>query len=146
MEACGGCSGVWRRVEGCGGGVVVCGGVWRWCSGVWRWCSGVWRWCSGVWRWCSGVWRCVVVFGGGVVGGGVVKKPPAPSLASTSQPGCAVLCHGVWVRASLVANVCQYSVFSHGKPDRVRDSYKARERERERICVLLKCIYRGTPG
>ena len=30
------CSGVWRRVEGCGGGVVVCGGVWRWYSGVWR--------------------------------------------------------------------------------------------------------------
>ena len=23
------CSSVWRRVEGCGGGVVVCGGVWR---------------------------------------------------------------------------------------------------------------------
>src|SRR4029434_4969103 len=30
------CSGVWRCVVGCGGGVVVCGGVWRWCSGVWR--------------------------------------------------------------------------------------------------------------
>ena len=24
---CGGCIVVWRRVEGCGGGVVVCGGV-----------------------------------------------------------------------------------------------------------------------
>ena len=23
------CNGVWRHVEGCGGGVVVCGGVWR---------------------------------------------------------------------------------------------------------------------
>ena len=82
---CGGvwrwCSGVWRCVVVCGGGVVGCGGVWRCCSGVWRWCSGVWRrvegcgggvvvcgglwrWCTGVWRWCSGVWRCVVGCGG----------------------------------------------------------------------------------
>ena len=30
------CSGVWRCVVGCGGGVEVCSGVWRWCSGVWR--------------------------------------------------------------------------------------------------------------
>ena len=34
------CVCVWRRVEGCGGGVVVCGGVWRgvevvlWCVEV----------------------------------------------------------------------------------------------------------------
>ena len=31
------CSGVWRCVVVCGGGVVVFGGLWRWYSGVW-WC------------------------------------------------------------------------------------------------------------